>query len=163
MFNFKTGKEPKMNVIDFGAFQEKSKMPSRDKILRHMLFGALHGTSRISFRHFVQKSDFLTFRCISGIFIQNGAPRCSKNEHNNLNNIYFVPGQVRRVCKDDKEIKLNHVLAHEQNAMVVYICILHIVAILVDDIPNGGSPLDNQNSDKGFLVVVLHSYSICVP
>ena len=128
-----------------------------------MLFGAFHGTPRIRFGQFVQKSDFLTFRCTFGIFIQNGAPRCSKNEHNNLNNIYFVPGQVRRVCKDDKEIKLNHVLAHEQIAMVVYICIPHIVAILVDDIPNGESPLDNQNSDKGFLDLVLHSYSICVP
>ena len=64
---------------------------------------------------------------------------------------------------DDKEIKLNHVLAHEQNVTVEYICIPHIVAILVDEIPNGESPLDNQNSDKGFLVVVLHSYSICVP
>ena len=66
------------------------------------------------------------------------------------------------MCKDDKEIELSHVLAHEQIAMVVYIYIPHIVAILVDDIPNGESPLDNQNLDKVFLDVVLHSYSICV-
>ena len=66
------------------------------------------------------------------------------------------------MCKDDKEIELIHVLAHEQIAMVVYIYIPHIVAILVDDIPNGESPLDNQNLDKVFLDVVLHSYSICV-
>jgi len=47
--------------------------------------------------------------------------------------------------------------------MVVYIYIPHIVAILVDDTPNGGSPLDNQNSDKVFLDSILHSCSICVP
>ena len=33
-----TGKEPKMNKFDFGAFQRKIKMPSHDKYLIHMHF-----------------------------------------------------------------------------------------------------------------------------
>ena len=41
VINYKTGKEPKMIVFDFGAFQRKMQMLSQDKILLHMLFGAL--------------------------------------------------------------------------------------------------------------------------
>ena len=51
-------------------FREKMQMPSHDKILLYMLFGGFYGTSRSRFGLFVQKSDFLTFRCTSGIFIQ---------------------------------------------------------------------------------------------
>ena len=47
MINFKTEKEPKMNFFDFGAFKKIMKMPSREKIIFHMLFGASHGTPRI--------------------------------------------------------------------------------------------------------------------
>ena len=35
----------KMKFFDFGAFQKIEKMPSHDKILFHMLFGAFHDTS----------------------------------------------------------------------------------------------------------------------
>ena len=45
MINFKTENEPKMKFFDFGAFQKIEKMPSHDKILFHMLFGAFHDTS----------------------------------------------------------------------------------------------------------------------
>ena len=37
---FKTEKEPKMKFFDFGAFQINGQMPSHDKIIFHMLFGA---------------------------------------------------------------------------------------------------------------------------
>ena len=36
-----------MKFFDFGAFQKIEKMPSHDKILFHMLFGAFHDTSCI--------------------------------------------------------------------------------------------------------------------
>ena len=49
MINFKTENEPKMKFFDFGAFQKIEKMPSHDKILFHMLFGAFHDTSCIKF------------------------------------------------------------------------------------------------------------------
>ena len=50
-FNFsylilKTENEPKMNIFDFGAFRKKMHMPSHDKFLFHMLFGAFHITPR---------------------------------------------------------------------------------------------------------------------
>ena len=48
MINFKTENEPKMKSFDFGAFQKIKKMVSREKIIFHMLFGASHGTPRIS-------------------------------------------------------------------------------------------------------------------
>ena len=46
--NFKTGKEPKMNLFDFGSLQRKMPISSRDKYLIDMLFGAFHGTSHNS-------------------------------------------------------------------------------------------------------------------
>ena len=39
VINLKTGKRPKMNMLDFGAFQRKIKMPSHDKYLLDILFG----------------------------------------------------------------------------------------------------------------------------
>ena len=45
MINFKTGKAPKLNMFDFGAFQKQ--MPSRAKYLLHILFGAFQVTPRI--------------------------------------------------------------------------------------------------------------------
>ena len=47
MINFKTGNELRMKVIDFGVFQRKIQMPTRDKYLIDMLFGASQGTSRM--------------------------------------------------------------------------------------------------------------------
>ena len=44
VIDLKTRKEPKMNMFDFGAFQEKLHMLSREKYLLHMLFGAFHDT-----------------------------------------------------------------------------------------------------------------------
>ena len=46
MINFKTEKEPKMKFFDFGAFQNKMQIPSHDKIIFHVLFGAFHITFR---------------------------------------------------------------------------------------------------------------------
>ena len=46
MINFKTEKEPKMILFDFGAFQKNMQMLSHDKIIAHMLFGVFHMTSR---------------------------------------------------------------------------------------------------------------------
>ena len=43
MINFETEKG-QMSVFDFGSFQ--TKMPSRDKYLIDMLFGAFYDTSR---------------------------------------------------------------------------------------------------------------------
>ena len=40
MINFKTGKEPKMNMFDFWAFQKQMHMPSRAKYILRILFGA---------------------------------------------------------------------------------------------------------------------------
>ena len=45
VINFKTENEPKMKFFNFGAFQKIAKMPSHDKVLFHMLFGAFHDTS----------------------------------------------------------------------------------------------------------------------
>ena len=39
-------KEPKMNMFDFGAFQEKLHMLSREKYLLQKLFGAFQDTPR---------------------------------------------------------------------------------------------------------------------
>ena len=39
--------EPKIKVFDFGAFQNKMHMASREKYIFHILFGAFHGTPRI--------------------------------------------------------------------------------------------------------------------
>ena len=36
-----------MNIFDFGAFRKKMHIPSHDKFLFHMLFGAFHVTPRI--------------------------------------------------------------------------------------------------------------------
>ena len=38
--------EPKMKVFDFGAFQIKMHMASREKYIFHMLFGEFHITPR---------------------------------------------------------------------------------------------------------------------
>ena len=38
--------EPKLKVFDFGAFQNKMHMASREKGIFHILFGAFHGTPR---------------------------------------------------------------------------------------------------------------------
>ena len=46
MINFKTQKEPKMKLFDFGAFQKNMQMLSHDKIIFHMLFEAFHDTPR---------------------------------------------------------------------------------------------------------------------
>ena len=46
VINFKTGKAPKSNMFDFGAFQEKMHMPSRAKFIFHILFGAFQEISR---------------------------------------------------------------------------------------------------------------------
>ena len=35
-----------MKVSDFGAFQNKMHMASREKYIFHILFGAFHGTPR---------------------------------------------------------------------------------------------------------------------
>ena len=48
MIDLKTGKEPKMNMFDFGVFQEKVHMLSHEKYLLQMLFGAFQDNSRIS-------------------------------------------------------------------------------------------------------------------
>ena len=37
-----------MKVFDFGAFQNKMHMASREKYIFHILFGAFHGTPRIT-------------------------------------------------------------------------------------------------------------------
>ena len=34
VINFKNGKEPKMNMLDFGAFERQMQMPSHDKSLK---------------------------------------------------------------------------------------------------------------------------------
>ena len=49
-----------MKFFDFGAFQKIEKLPSHDKILFHMLFGAFHDTScnRLSFEDFKMKMGF---------------------------------------------------------------------------------------------------------
>ena len=44
VINFKTRKEPKMNMFDFGAFQEKLHMLSRAKYLLQRLVGAFQDT-----------------------------------------------------------------------------------------------------------------------
>ena len=49
VINFKTERELKMKFFDFGAFQIKMQMPSHDKIVLQMLFGAFHFTSRTIF------------------------------------------------------------------------------------------------------------------
>ena len=55
-FNFshlilKTENGPKMSIFDFGAFRKKMHMPSPDKFLFHMPFGAFHITPRILTYH----------------------------------------------------------------------------------------------------------------
>ena len=50
VINLKMGKESKMIVLDFLAFQRKMQMPSKDKILIHMLLEAFRGTTRMNFR-----------------------------------------------------------------------------------------------------------------
>ena len=69
VINFKTENEPKMKFFDFRAFQKIEKMPSHDKILFHMLFGAFHDTSCIN--SFTRTSkyhesciSFLSYKCI---------------------------------------------------------------------------------------------------
>ena len=47
----KTENEPKMNIFDFGAFRKKMHIPSHDKFLFHILFGAFHVTPRSMVRH----------------------------------------------------------------------------------------------------------------
>ena len=46
LINFKTEKEPKMILFDFGAFQKNMQMLSHDKIIAHMIFGVFHMTFR---------------------------------------------------------------------------------------------------------------------
>ena len=59
---FLNNKEPKMKFINFGAFWEKIQMPSHDKILLHMLFGAFHGTSRKQFcKYYARDGIFENF------------------------------------------------------------------------------------------------------
>ena len=47
VISFKIKNEPKMKVFDFGAFQNKMHMASREKYIFHILFGAFHGTPRM--------------------------------------------------------------------------------------------------------------------
>ena len=47
VIDLKTRKEPKMNMFDFGAFQEKLHMLSREKYLLQKLFGAFQDTPLI--------------------------------------------------------------------------------------------------------------------
>ena len=54
MINFKTENEPKMKFFDFAAFQKIEKMLSHEKILFHMLFGAFHDTSCMTFSKWLQ-------------------------------------------------------------------------------------------------------------
>ena len=44
MINFKPEKEPKMKLFDFETFQKIMQMLSHDKIIFHVLFGAIHDT-----------------------------------------------------------------------------------------------------------------------
>ena len=44
--SFKTRNEPKMKLFEFGAFQNKMHMASREKYIFHMLLGAFHDTPR---------------------------------------------------------------------------------------------------------------------
>ena len=55
--NFKTAKELKMNVFDFLTFPRKMQMPSQEKILIHMLFEALCGTTPygLQMQHYVRR------------------------------------------------------------------------------------------------------------
>ena len=46
VIDLKTRKEPKINMFDFEAFQEKMHMLSREKYPLQMLFGAFQDTSR---------------------------------------------------------------------------------------------------------------------
>ena len=46
VIDFKTGKIPKLNMFDFGAFQEKLHMSSRAKYLLFILVGAFQETPR---------------------------------------------------------------------------------------------------------------------
>ena len=62
--SFKTRNEPKMKLFDFGAFQNKMHMASREKYIFHMLFGAFHDTPR-SFTKLKAKS---IFNCILTYF-----------------------------------------------------------------------------------------------
>ena len=66
VIDLKTRKEPKINMFDFGAFQEKLHMLSREKYLLHMLFGAFHDTPC---------SIFITSSLRLGISRTTG-PRC---------------------------------------------------------------------------------------
>ena len=66
MINFKTENEPKLKFFDFGAFQKIEKMPSHDKILFHMLFGAFHDTSCIetdTYKAVDNQTDIAYFFC----------------------------------------------------------------------------------------------------
>ena len=49
VIDLKTRKEPKINMFDFGAFQEKLHMLSRAKYLLQRLFGVFHDTPRIRY------------------------------------------------------------------------------------------------------------------
>ena len=49
MTSLKTINEPQMKLFDFGAFQNKMHMASREKYIFHKLFGAFHDTPRILF------------------------------------------------------------------------------------------------------------------
>ena len=48
-----------MKVFDFGAFQNKMHMASREKYIFHILFGAFHGTPRMKLnsREYVKKNS----------------------------------------------------------------------------------------------------------
>ena len=50
VINKKTGNGSKMNIFDFGAFRKEMHIPSHDKFLFHMLFGAFHVTPRSNSR-----------------------------------------------------------------------------------------------------------------
>ena len=58
MINFKTDKEPKMKLFDFWAFQNFTQILSHDKIIFHMLFGAIQITSRKSLNLKWKKNNF---------------------------------------------------------------------------------------------------------
>ena len=48
VISLKTENEPKIKLFDFGALRKQMHMPSREKDIFHMLFGAFHNTCRIA-------------------------------------------------------------------------------------------------------------------
>ena len=75
MIDFKTEKEPKMNMFHFGAFQEKMHMLSRAKYLLQRLFGAFQDTPRNRLKNHTVSGDFPVLMAWKKL--QRGHPRSS--------------------------------------------------------------------------------------